>query len=152
MYSPVSGYITERNALPNQYVQAETKLYTIADLSTRLGVRQCLSDRCRTAETRDSATVTVDAYPGRHFTGRIDQILPQVDMTTRTVRVRLVFSNPGLVLKPGMYVNVTIGVPLGRQLVIPASAVLQTGTRQIAFIDHGQGYLEPREVEIGAAD
>ena len=98
----------------------------------------------------DSATVTVDAYPGRQFAGRIDQILPQVDMTTRTVRVRLVFNNPGVVLKPGMYVNVTIGVPLGRQLVIPASGVLQTGTRQIAFIDHGQGYLEPREVEIGA--
>ena len=68
---------------------------------------------------------------------------------TRTVRVRLVFSNPGVVLKPGMYVNVTIGVPLGRQLVVPASAVLQAGTRQIAFIDHGQGYLEPRVIEVG---
>jgi Cu(I)/Ag(I) efflux system membrane fusion protein/cobalt-zinc-cadmium efflux system membrane fusion protein len=68
---------------------------------------------------------------------------------TRTVRVRLVFSNPGVVLKPGMYVNVTIGVPLGRQLAVPASAVLQAGTRQIAFIDHGQGYLEPRVIEVG---
>ena len=48
-----------------------------------------------------------------------------------------------------MYVNVAIGVSLGRQLVVPASAVLQTGTRQIAFIDHGQGYLEPREIEVG---
>jgi Cu(I)/Ag(I) efflux system membrane fusion protein/cobalt-zinc-cadmium efflux system membrane fusion protein len=61
----------------------------------------------------------------------------------------LVFSNPGVVLKPGMYVNVSIDVPLGRQLVIPSSGVLQAGTRQIAFVDHGQGYLEPREVEIG---
>ena len=68
---------------------------------------------------------------------------------TRTVRVRLVFSNPGIVLKPGMYVNVSIDVPLGRQLVIPSSGVLQAGTRQIAFVDHGQGYLVPREVEIG---
>jgi Cu(I)/Ag(I) efflux system membrane fusion protein/cobalt-zinc-cadmium efflux system membrane fusion protein len=97
----------------------------------------------------NSATVTVDAYPGRRFSGRIDQILPQVDPMTRTVRVRLVFGNPGVVLKPGMYVNATIGVPLGRQLVVPASAVLQAGTRQIAFIDHGQGYLEPRVIEVG---
>ena len=91
----------------------------------------------------------MDAYPGRHFNGRIDQILPQVDPTTRTVRVRLVFRNPGVVLKPGMYVNVAIAVPLGRQLVIPASAVLQAGTRAIAFIDHGNGNLEPRTIETG---
>ncbi len=97
----------------------------------------------------DPAQVTVDAYPGRHFNGRIDQILPQVDMTTRTVRVRLVFSNPGVILKPGMYVNVAIAVRLGRQMVIPASAVLQTGTRAIAFVDHGNGNLEPRTIETG---
>jgi len=147
--SPVSGYITERNALPNQYVQPETKLYTIADLSTvwvYANVAQTDIGRLRPG---DPATVTVDAYPGRRFAGRIDQILPQVDQTTRTVRVRLVFGNPGIVLKPGMYVNVTIAVPLGRQLVIPSSGVLQAGNRQIAFIDHGQGYLEPREIEIG---
>ena len=65
------------------------------------------------------------------------------------MRVRLVFRNPGVVLKPGMYVNVAIAVPLGRQLVIPASAVLQAGTRAIAFIDHGNGNLEPRTIETG---
>jgi Cu(I)/Ag(I) efflux system membrane fusion protein/cobalt-zinc-cadmium efflux system membrane fusion protein len=95
------------------------------------------------------ATVTVDAYPGREFHGRIDQILPQVDPATRTVRVRFVFDNPGLLLKPGMFVNVSIAVPLGRQLVIPASGVLQTGSREIAFLDRGEGYLEPREIQVG---
>jgi RND family efflux transporter MFP subunit len=148
--SPVSGFITERNALPNQYVQDDTKLYTIADLSTVWVYANVFQTDVGRLKPGDNATVTVDAYPGRQFAGRIDQILPQVDMTTRTVRVRLVFDNPGVVLKPGMYVNVTIGVPLGQQLVIPASGVLQTGIRQIAFIDHGQGYLEPREVEVGA--
>ena len=63
--------------------------------------------------------------------------------------MRFVFNNPGIALKPGMYVNVSISVPLGRQLVIPASGVLHSGTRQIAFIDHGDGYLEPREIEVG---
>ncbi|MGC2184632.1 MAG: FixH family protein, partial [Terriglobales bacterium] len=66
----------------------------------------------------------------------------------RTVPVRFVFNNPGLALKPGMYVNVSIAVPLGHQLVIPASGVLHSGTQQIAFVDHGNGYLEPREIEV----
>lgn len=147
--SPVSGYITERNALPNQYVQGETKLYTIADLSTAWVYANVPQTDIGRLKPNNSAIVTVDAYPGKRFSGRIDQILPQVDPMTRTVRVRLVFSNSGVVLKPGMYVNVTIAVPLGRQLVIPASGVLQAGTHQIAFVDHGQGYLEPREVEVG---
>lgn len=147
--SPASGYITERNALPNAYVQPETKLYTIADLSTIWVYANVFQDDVGRLKPGDAAQVTVDAYPGRNFNGRINQILPQVDPTTRTVRVRLVFRNPGVVLKPGMYVNVAITVPLGRQLVVPASAVMQAGARSIAFIDHGNGTLEPRTVQIG---
>src|SRR6516162_7517449 len=147
--SPVSGFITERNALPNQYVQSDTKLYTIADLSTVWVYANVAQTDVGRLKPGNAGTVTVDAYPGRSFAGYIDQILPQVDPMTRTVRVRLVFGNPGVVLKPGMYVNVSIAAPLGRQLVIPSSGVLQAGTRQVAFIDHGQGYLEPREVETG---
>ena len=147
--SPVSGYITDRNALPNQYVQADTKLYTIADLSTAWVYANVFQGDIGWLKPGNPAQVTLDAYPGRRFRGRIDQILPQVDPMTRTVRVRLVFANPGVVLKPGTYVNVNIAVPLGRQLVIPSSGLLQSGTRQIAFLDHGQGYLEPRQVEAG---
>jgi RND family efflux transporter MFP subunit len=147
--SPASGYVTEFNALPNQYAQAETKLYTIADLSSVWVNANVYQTDVGQLKPGTPATVTVDAYPGRNFRGRIEQILPQVDPTTRTVRVRFVFSNPGIALKPGMFVNVTMNIPLGRQLVIPASAALQAGTREIAFIDHGGGYLEPREIEIG---
>jgi RND family efflux transporter MFP subunit len=147
--SPASGYVTEFNALPNQYVQAETKLYTIADLSNIWVYANVPQDEIGQLKPGTPATVAVDAYPGREFKGRIEQILPQVDTMTRTVRVRLVFANPGVALKPGMYVNVNIAVPLGRQLVVPASGVLHSGTRQVAFIDHGGGYLEPREVETG---
>lgn len=147
--SPVSGYIIERNALPNAYVQPETKLYTIADLSTVWVYANVFQNDIGRLKPGDSAQVTVDAYPGHNFNGRIEQILPQVDPVTRTVRVRLVFRNPGVALKPGMYVNVAIRVPLGRQLVIPASAVLQAGTRAIAFVNHGNGNLEPRTVETG---
>ncbi len=147
--SPATGYITEFNALPNLYAQAETKLYTIADLSSVWVYANVYQTDVGQLKPSIPATVTVDAYPGRSFYGRIDQILPQVDPATRTVRVRLVFNNPGLALKPGMFVNVRINVPLGRQLMIPASGVLQAGTQEIAFLDHGNGYLEPREIEIG---
>jgi Cu(I)/Ag(I) efflux system membrane fusion protein/cobalt-zinc-cadmium efflux system membrane fusion protein len=147
--SPASGYIIERNALPNAYVQPETKLYTIADLSTVWVYANVPQIDVGRLKPDDHAQVSVDAYPGRKFSARIDQILPDVDLTTRTVRVRLVMSNPGLALKPGMYVNVDIAAPLGRQLVVPASGVLQAGSRQIAFIDRGQGSLEPREIETG---
>jgi Cu(I)/Ag(I) efflux system membrane fusion protein/cobalt-zinc-cadmium efflux system membrane fusion protein len=149
--APVSGYITERLALPNAYVQPDTKLYTIADLSTVWVYANVFQADVGRLKPGSAAAVTVDAYPGRTFNGRIDQILPQVDMTTRTVRVRLVFSNPGVVLKPGMYVNVALSVPLGRQLVVPSSAVLQSGTRAVAFIDQGEGKLEPRVVQTGPA-
>jgi RND family efflux transporter MFP subunit len=151
VYSPVSGYITERNALPNAYVQPDTKLYTIADLSTVWVYANVFQNDVGRLKPGSSAQVTVDAYPGRTFNGRIDQILPQVDITTRTVRVRLVFSNPGVILKPGMYVNVALSVPLGRQLVVPSSAVLQSGSRAIAFLDHGEGNLEPRVIQTGPA-
>jgi RND family efflux transporter MFP subunit len=147
--SPVSGYITERNALPNAYVQPDTKLYTIADLSTVWVYANIFQTDVGRLRPGDTGQVTVDAYPGRTFYGRIDQILPQVDSTTRTVRVRFAFQNPGVVLKPGMYVNVAIAVALGRQMVVPSSAVLQAGTRAIAFVDHGQGNLEPRTIQMG---
>lgn len=147
--SPVSGYVTERNALPNAYVQPDTKLYTIADLSTVWVYANVFQNDVGRLKPGDPAQVTVDSYPGRTFRGHIDQILPSVDPATRTVRVRLIFSNPGVVLKPGMYVSVKIAVPLGRQLVMPVSGVLQAGTRQIAFIDHGGGNLEPREIQTG---
>ena len=83
----------------------------------------------------DRATLTVDSYPGRTFEGRVNFIYPQVDMTTRTARARLVFSNPGLKLTPGMFVNVVLKVPMGKQFVIPASGVLQSGTRQVVFVE-----------------
>ncbi len=148
--SPVSGYLTERNALPNMYVQPETRLYAVADLSTVWAYAAVFQNEIGALKVGDAASLTVDSYPGRTFAGRVDFILPQVDAATRTVRVRLVFANPGLKLLPGMFVNFRLQVPMGRQLVIPAASVFQSGTRQLAFVDHGNGYLEPREIETGA--
>lgn len=149
MDSPVSGYITERNALPNLYVQPATRLYTIAGLSTVWVYAEVFQSDIGQIRAGDPATVTTDAYPGRTFRGRVDFLYPEVDMSTRTAKVRLVFQNPSLQLTPGMFVNVALKIPLGRRLAIPASAIFNTGTRTIAFVDHGQGYLEPREVTLG---
>jgi Cu(I)/Ag(I) efflux system membrane fusion protein/cobalt-zinc-cadmium efflux system membrane fusion protein len=147
--SPVAGYITERNALPNLNVQPETRLYTIADLSTVWVLAQVFQNDLGRVKAAAPASLTVDSYPGRVFRGRVDFIYPDVDMTTRTARVRLLFSNPNLTLTPGMYVNIVLQMPLGKQLVIPVSGVLQSGARQIVFVDRGAGYLEPRDVQLG---
>jgi Cu(I)/Ag(I) efflux system membrane fusion protein/cobalt-zinc-cadmium efflux system membrane fusion protein len=148
--SPVSGYITEREALPNKYVQPDTRLYTMADLSTVWVFAQVFQNDLGRVRGGAPAALTVDTYPGRTFPGRVDFIYPDIDPATRTARTRLVFPNPGLTLTPGMFVNVDLKLPMGRQLVIPASGVLQSGTRQIAFVDQGDGNLEPREIELGA--
>jgi RND family efflux transporter MFP subunit len=147
--SPVSGYITERNALPNLNVQPETRLYTIADLSTVWVLAQIFQNDLARIRIGAPTSLSLDSYPGRAFRGKVDFIYPDVDMTTRTVRVRLLFSNPNLTLSPGMFVNVTLQVALGNQLVIPVSGVLQSGTRQIVFVDRGAGNLEPRDVQLG---
>jgi membrane fusion protein, copper/silver efflux system len=147
--SPVSGYITERNALPNLNVQPDTRLYTIADLSTVWVLAQVFQNDLGRIKIGMPATVSVDAYEGRTFRGRVDFVYPEVDMTTRTVRARLVIANENLLLKPGMFVNATFQLPMGLQLVIPASGALQSGTRQVVFVDHGEGNLEPREVQLG---
>ena len=147
--SPVSGYITERNALPNLMVQLDTRLYTLADLSTVWVLAQVFQNDLGRVKVGSPASLTVDSYPGRTFRGKVDFIYPDVDLTTRTARARLVFSNPHLTLTPGMFVNVSVEVNLGKQLAIPVSGVLQSGSRQIVFVDRGGGYLEPRQVELG---
>jgi RND family efflux transporter MFP subunit len=147
--SPVSGYITQKNALPNMYVQPETMLYTVADLSDVWVLAQVFQSDAGKIKPGDPAEVTVDAYPGRVFNGRVDYILPQLDMNTRTLPVRLVFANPGLKLRPGMYVNVRAKLPMGRQLVVPASAAFHSGTKNLLFVYSGEGSIEPREVELG---
>jgi RND family efflux transporter MFP subunit len=149
IHSPVSGYITQKNALPNMYVQPETMLYTIADLSDVWVLAQVFQSDAGKIKPGDPAAITLDAYPGRVFNGRVDYILPQLDMNTRTLPVRLVFPNPGLKLRPGMYVNVGVKRPMGPQLVIPAAAAFHSGTKNLVFVSTGEGNIEPREVEFG---
>src|SRR5437773_3760794 len=147
--SPVSGYVTDRTVLPNAYVQPEMRLYTITDLASVWVNAQVFQEDAGKLKPGDPAEVTVDAYPNRTFHARVEQALPQIDPATRTLRVRLTMPNPNLLLKPGMFVNVRLRTPLGRQLFVPAAAVLQGGSRQVVFVARGQGSFEPHEVQLG---
>ncbi|MGH6824010.1 MAG: efflux RND transporter periplasmic adaptor subunit, partial [Methylocella sp.] len=148
--SPVSGFIVDRKAFPNMYVQPGTKLYSVADLSTVWVYAQVFQSDIGRVKVGDPASITVDSYPGQTFPARVSFIWPEVDQATRTARVRLEITNPEMKLSLGMFANVRLGSPMGRQLVIPASGVFQSGTRQIAFVDHGDGHFEPRDIEVGA--
>ena len=148
-YSPASGHITEKNAVPNMYVQPDTKLYAIADLSDVWVLAQIFQNDAGKVKPGDPAEVSLDAYPGQVFKGKVDYVLPQLDMSTRTLPIRLVFSNAGLKLRPGMYVNVSIKLPLGQRTVVPDSAVFHSGVKNLVFTYAGDGNIEPREVVIG---
>lgn len=147
--SQVTGYIIERNAVPNLYVEPSTRLYAVADLSRVWVNAQVFQNDVGRLRPGDAASITVDAYPGKSFYAHVEQILPQVDMATRTVQVRLAVQNPGTRLKPGMFVNVNLKSASGQQLAIPTSAVFQTGTRQLVFVHDGNGTFTPKDVVLG---
>lgn len=147
--SPVSGYITERNALPNLYVEPASRLYAISDLSRVWVDAQVFPEDMARVKPGGPVNISADAYPGRVTHGHIESILPQVDVTTRTGRVRIELANPGLRFRPGMYVNVELKSSLGPRITVPTTAVLMSGTRSIAFVDRGDGHLQPQDVEPG---
>lgn len=148
-YSPASGYVAEKNVLPNMYVQPDTKLYTIANLLDVWVLAQVFQNDAGKIKPGDPAEITTDAYPGQVFRGKVDYLLPQLDEATRTLPVRLVFQNPEMKLRPGMYVNVSLKLPLGRTLVVPDTAIFHSGTKNLLFVYSGEGSIAPREVEIG---
>ena len=148
-YSPATGHVLERKVFPNQYVTPETELYKVSDHSVMWVYASIYEFEMPFVSLGQEALVTTEALPGRTFQGRVSFVEPHLMDETRTMRVRMEFPNPDLQLKPGMFVNVELHRSLGRQLTVPADAVLDSGTRQRVFVDRGKGYFEPREVEVG---
>lgn len=147
--SPMSGVIVDRAVLPNMYMQPETRLFTITDLSRVWVYAAVFQDQIGKVRIGAPAVVTLDAYPGEKFDGRVDFIQPQIDPMTRTAKVRCEFVNRKAMLMPGMFAKVALHLPLGSQIVIPQGGVIRTGLRSVAFVDRGDGYLTPTEVELG---
>lgn len=148
-YSPFTGYIIEKNALLGEQAKAGMNLYKIADLSRVWVYADIYESELSFIKTGQSAGITSPYNPEMSLTGKVDYIYPTIDNKTRTGKVRLVFANPGLHLKPDMYANVEIAVQSGERLVIPETAVLNTGKRQIVFVARGSGKFEPREIKTG---
>src|SRR5215212_1992418 len=147
--SPISGFITERNAFPNQKVTPDSDLYTIVDLSHVWVLADVFQGDVGVVNIGGSARVTLPYGEQAPLTARVNYIQPQVDPTTRAMKVRLDVANPGMRLKPNMYVNVDFSLAQPERLTVPADAVLDTGGRQIVFVDKGEGYIEPRTVTVG---
>ena len=152
VYSPKSGYVTERKAFPQLKVMPDTDLYTIVDLSRVWLMADVFEYEAANIHLGESANVTFQALPGRTFTARINYIQPQVDPMSRTLKVRLDMDNPTLALKPDMYANVEFRVNLPAKLTVPADAVLDAGERKTVFVDRGNGFFEPRQVTTGERD
>ena len=149
VFSPISGFVLARNAFPRQRVTPEAELYTIADLSTVWVLADLYEYEAAAVSLGQAARMTLAYYPGRTFRGSVVYVYPQLDNTTRTVKARLEFPNPGLELKPDMYANVEFIADYGRRLAVPEEAVLNSGQETTVFVDRGNGYLEPRKVELG---
>ncbi|MCI0691961.1 efflux RND transporter periplasmic adaptor subunit [candidate division KSB1 bacterium] len=148
-YSPINGYVVEKNAFEGRHAKVGTDLYTITDLSIIWVHADIYEYELPYVKVGQKATITLSYDPSAEYTGRVDYIYPTLQARTRTAKVRLIFSNPDLKLKPDMYADVEIAGEQGEQLTIPETAVLNTGVRQLVFVDRGNGRFEPREIKLG---
>jgi membrane fusion protein, copper/silver efflux system len=149
IHAPISGVIVEYNASLNQKLGMEP-LLTIADLTSVWVTADFATADAAAIQTGRSATLIIPYLPGKVFRGTVDAVLPELDPVTRTLKVRLQFDNPGLLLRPEMYGEVELHSAAGpRKLTAPQEAVLDSGRSQTVFVDLGDGYLESREVQTG---
>jgi Cu(I)/Ag(I) efflux system membrane fusion protein len=152
IHSPANGIVTSIGARQGQYVTPQTKLYTIADLSKVWVYVDIYEDEMPWINVGDKATIRVKALPGQSFEGVLSYIYPYAESQTRTIKVRMVFDNPDLLLKPDMFANVVIEASeLPDLVVIPSEAIIRSGTREQVFVQRAPGKFEPREVIVGVS-
>ena len=149
IFSPIAGHVIDKQVFKGMFVEPQTKVYVIADLSAVWVHAEIYEYEVPFVRVGQSATLTLDAYPGESFHGQVTYIYPYMNKEARTLKVRLEFPNPGLRLKPDMYGTVVIRVDRGRKLAVPDQAVLDSGIRKIVFVAKGKGLFEPRQVTLG---
>lgn len=149
-YSPASGFVLQKDVVQGAAVEPGQRLYRIAPLDEVWVDAEVFEGDLPHVQVGQPATVTLPYLPGKTFTGSVAYVYPTLQGATRTGHVRVVLQNPGLLLKPEMYANVTIEHDEGARLQVPASAVIYTGPRRIVFVDAGGGRLVPHEVTLGA--
>jgi membrane fusion protein, copper/silver efflux system len=148
--APRDGVVLERNAVEGMRVQPGDTVFRLADTSvvwTLIDVAERDMSRIKAGRM---ASVKARGYPGRIFQGQVTVVYPQVNKESRTVRVRIELPNADLALLPDMYVDAEIDAGSAEPVMaVPDSAVLDSGQRQVVFIDRGEGRLEPRDVKLG---
>jgi Cu(I)/Ag(I) efflux system membrane fusion protein len=147
--SPVSGVVLKKDAVAGLAIMPGMPLYTIADLSTVWVLADIYQSEMAMAAPGNSTVVSASFFPGETFRGRVDFVYPTLTEETRTVKVRVVIPNPRGLLKPGMFVRVSLSGKAREALAVPRSALIQTGERQIAFVEQSAGVYAPREVVTG---
>jgi Cu(I)/Ag(I) efflux system membrane fusion protein len=152
--APADGVVTEKMVVEGTRVGPDQPLYKTASLSPVWLIAEVQEQDLGAVRPGEKAQASFVAYPGRAFGGTVDFIYPSLSAETRTGRVRIVMPNPDQALRAGMYAEVSIQAPAGAAsgpvLVVPASAVLDSGTRQVVLVEKGEGRFEPRPVRIGA--
>jgi len=150
LYSPFSGFVLEKMAFKGMSLMPGVALFKLADLSTVWLYADIYEYELPFIRVGQQAAIQLSYLQGETFTGKAIYIYPSLDPNTRTAKVRFEFPNPDGKLKPEMYGNVEIKVHLGQRLVVVEGAIIDTGLRQMAIVDKGNGYFEPREVKVGA--
>jgi membrane fusion protein, copper/silver efflux system len=147
--SPVTGYVIQKNVDPAQMVMSGRTLYRVADLSTVWINAEIYEYELPFVKVGQKVTVTALAHPGRVFEAVVDFIYPYSENKTRTTTVRLVMKNPEGLFKPNDYVNAEIKVDHGQRLLIPQTAVYDTGVSQYVFLEVTNGHFVPRRIKLG---
>ena len=151
--APAAGIVTEKKAVQGMRFMPGEALYQIADLSAVWVIADVFEQDIGQVKIGTAAAVTVSAYPGETFSGRIAYVYPTLKAETRTIPVRVELANPGGKLKPAMFAEVALRLGAGAPVVtVSHSAVIDSGTRQVVFVQKQEGQFEPREVKLGRRD
>ncbi|MFA7281961.1 MAG: efflux RND transporter periplasmic adaptor subunit [Sterolibacterium sp.] len=149
--SPVNGIVTEKKAVQGMRFMPGEVLYQIANLSTVWIIADVFEQDIGLVKLGAQAQIRINAYPDRVFEGAITYIYPTLKAETRTIPVRVELANPGQLLKPGMFAQMELAIRgKGKVVSVPASAVIDSGVRQIVLVQLQEGRFEPREVKLGA--
>lgn len=150
LVAPISGIVAELGVRQGAMASPGMVLFRIVDLSTGWALVEVPEAQAGQIRVGASVEARAEAYPERSFRGKLSAILPEVNAATRTLRARVELANPGQVLKPGMFVRLTLSAGERREaLVIPQEAVIATGKRNVVVVARESGRFEPREVELG---
>jgi Cu(I)/Ag(I) efflux system membrane fusion protein len=148
--APIEGDVLERNWSDGQGFKAGDVGFRIADHSVVWMMADVAEGDIALVKPGQRVKVMMRAYPGRPFEGKVTVVYPHLMKETRTAQVRIELPNPDMALLPDMYGNVEIATGGDADaLAVPASAVIDSGNRQVVLVDLGDGRYEPRDVKLG---